>query len=242
MALRQAVLPQAVDHRRAQPQKTQLVGNGGLGLPQLLRRLLLGQAVPPDEPGDGRRLLHVVQIPALEVLDQRQQRRVLLPHLGDEAGNLPQSGDAGGAETALPRHQLVDAAPVPHGQGLQNPVGADAVRQLPQRRLVEAAPGLLGVGTHRVDGDIANAAGQEFPLLVLLHAPPLLLSSLRQENCEIGQKLSGNSKNSQGRKKRRPQASFLRPYCRSRFRRRISSPKNGRISYSPSSLDSTDRP
>ena len=118
MALRQAVLPQAVRHRRPQPQQPQLVGDGGLGLAQLLRRLLLGQAVPPDEAGDGRRLLQIVQIPPLQILDEGQQRRVFLSHRRNETRHLPQARHAGGPQPPLSRHQLVIAALVPHRQRL----------------------------------------------------------------------------------------------------------------------------
>ena len=63
---------------RRQAQQTQLVGNGGLRFPQLFRRLLLRKAVGRDQPRDGRSLLQVVQIAALEVFDQREQRALLL--------------------------------------------------------------------------------------------------------------------------------------------------------------------
>ena len=125
----------------------------------IFRRLLLAQAVAPQQPGDGFRLLHVVQIPPLEVLDQRQQRRVLLVHPRQQTRHLPQPGDPRRPPAALPRHQLVHASLLPDGQGLQNAVGGDAGRQLLQALRVEPAAGLLGIGSYVVDGHIAHAAG-----------------------------------------------------------------------------------
>ena len=103
---------------RPNPQQPQLVGHGGLGTAQLFRRLLLAQVVPPDQRRDGGGLLHVIQVTALQIFDERQQRRVLLPYLGHQTGHLPQSGHPGGPQPPLSRHQLVIAALVPHRQRL----------------------------------------------------------------------------------------------------------------------------
>ena len=106
VALRQAIAVQRLHHRLLQPQQPQLVGHRRLAASQLFRRLLLAQAVAPQQPGDGLRLLHVVQIPPLEVLDQRQQRRVLLVYPRQQTRHLPQPGDPRRPPAALPRHQL----------------------------------------------------------------------------------------------------------------------------------------
>ena len=152
MALGQAVAVQSLRHRLLQPEQAQLVGHGRLAAAQLFRRLLLAEAVAAEQAGDGGRLLHIIQIPALEVLDQGQQGGVLLIHPGQQTGHLPQPGDPRRPPAALAGHQLVGCALLPDGERLQNAVGGDTGRQLLQTLRVEPAAGLLGVGTDIVDG------------------------------------------------------------------------------------------
>ena len=109
-------------------------------------RLLLAQAPPLHQLGNGRCLLHVIQVPALEIFHQGQQGRVLLVHLGDEARQLLQPRQLGCPETPFSGHQLIVPAPGTHRSRLQDTVLADAVRQLRQGRRVKIPPGLVGIG------------------------------------------------------------------------------------------------
>ena len=72
VALGEAAVQYGLPFRRGELQKPQLVGHRALGPAQPGRRLLLGKAVPPDEPGNGLRLLEAVQIPPLHVLNEGQ--------------------------------------------------------------------------------------------------------------------------------------------------------------------------
>ena len=192
VALGQAVVVQRLRHRLLQPEQAQLVGHGGLAAAQPFRRLLLAEPVAAEQAGDGGRLLHVVQIPALEVLDQGQQGGVLLIHPGQQTGHLPQPGDPCRPPAALAGHQLVDCALLPDGERLQNAVGGDAGRQLLQTLRVEPAAGLLGVGTDIVDGYVAHTGREEIGLLVFFHGGRLLFSPIvRREACRKRAKTVG---------------------------------------------------
>ena len=221
MALGQAVVMQSLRHRLLQPQQTQLVGHGGLAAAQLFRRLLLAEAVAAEQAGDGGRLLHVVQVPALEVLDQGQQGGVLLIHPGQQTGHLPQPGDPRRPPAALAGHQLVDCALLPDGERLQNAVGGDAGRQLLQTLRVEPAAGLLGVGTDIVDGYVSHAGREEISLLVFFHGSRLLFFAY----CTAG----GLSKAGEDRREIKKCTRPCRDGCGGHCFVRISSPKKGRI-------------
>ena len=159
VALRQAVFPQQGPHVLRQTQQAQLVGHCGLGPAQPPGGLLLAEPIAGDQPGDGLRLLPAVQVPALEILHQGQQGGVLLPYLGHQARHLPQSGDPGSPQPPLPGHQLIALPGPADGQGLQNPAGADAGRQLRQALLIEAVAGLLGIGPDAAQGDVLDPGG-----------------------------------------------------------------------------------
>lgn len=178
MALRQAVFLQKLPHGVRQPQQPQLVGHRRLGAAQTTGGLLLAEPVAGNEPGQGLRLLPAVQIPALEVLHQRQQRRVLLPYLRHQTRHLPQSRHGGGPQAALSGHQLIACPLTAHRQGLEDAVAADAFRQLRQGILVEAAAGLLGIGADLVQGNIADTAGKKFAFAGMHHGGSLLLPSI----------------------------------------------------------------
>ena len=169
MALRQAVFLQKLPHGVRQPQQPQLVGHRRLRAAQTTGGLLLAEPVAGNEPGQGLRLLPAIQIPALEVLHQRQQRRVLLPYLRHQTRH-PQAPFSG--------HQLIACPLTAHRQGLEDAVAADAFRQLRQGVLVEAAAGLLGIGADLVQGNIADTAGKKFAFAGMHHGGSLLLPSI----------------------------------------------------------------
>lgn len=79
-----------------------LLADGGLGLAELLRGLLLREVIAADEPGKGVGLLPVVEVAALEIFDEREQSRVLLPHPRNQARHLAQPGQPRRAQTTLP--------------------------------------------------------------------------------------------------------------------------------------------
>ena len=237
MALRQARLPQALPHRLRQPQQPQLVGHGGLGAAQLFRRLLLTEPVAVDEPGDGGGLLEAVQIPALEILDEGQHPGVLLVHPGHQTGHLPQTRDPGGPQAALAGDQLIALLRAADGQGLQNAVGADAGGQLLQAGLVKMAAGLLGIGMQQRQGDVLYPGRQKIAFPAVDHGVPLLFLHCTPWPVRMAAICVGKWEKDQ---KRRPRPS-LSPYYDICFRRslRISSPKKGRMRYSPSNRDCT---
>ena len=157
MALGEPLFAQQARAVRRQAQQPQLVGDGGLRFPQLLRRLLLREAVGSDELRDGRGLLQIVQVAALEIFDQREQRALLLARSRQQARHLAQSRQHCRAQATLPRDELVALLRAADGQRLQNSVAPDAFAQLVQRALVEVAARLVGIGMQRVRGQVHHA-------------------------------------------------------------------------------------
>ena len=152
VALGTAVLPQGGQGGRGEPQQPQLIGHGGLGLADALGGLLLGQVVSLDQGGQGGGLLHKVQVPALEVLHQGQQGGLLTVHTDDDTGDLGQTGQLGGPQTAFPGHQLIAACGAAHRQGLEHAVLLNAGGQLLQTVLGKKLPGLSRIGGNGMDG------------------------------------------------------------------------------------------
>ena len=169
MALGQGVFLRGGAHRLRQAQQAQLVGDGGLGLAELLRGLLLREVIAADEPGEGVGLLPVVEVAALEIFDEREQSRVLLPHPRDQARHLAQPGQPRRAQTTLPRNELEVPARAADGQRLENAVAADALGQLRESVLREAPPGLLRIGADACGGYVLDARGQKVALLLEFH-------------------------------------------------------------------------
>ena len=87
-----------------------------------------------------------MQILSLNVLNQRQQSGFLILRPDLETGNRVQPRQLCRPETALSRHQLPAGLCPADGQGLEDPVPTDGVRQLCQRFRGEVRPGLVGVG------------------------------------------------------------------------------------------------
>ena len=86
------------------------------------RRTGSAPAFPPPAAGSGRTagsardgggLSMKSRSLALQILDQRQQRRVLLPYLGHQAGHSAAVRRCGRREAAAPGHQLIHAALCP---------------------------------------------------------------------------------------------------------------------------------
>ena len=157
-----------------QAQQPQLVGNSGLGFPQPFRRLLLRKAVGRDQPRDGRSLFQVVQIAALEVFDQREQRALLLARAREQARHLAQPRELCRAQPSLPRDELIALVRAADSQRLEDAIAADAVAQRAQRGLVKLDARLVGVGAQRIDGQIEHAAREQRLSCGHFHGFPLL--------------------------------------------------------------------
>ena len=78
MTLAEPVLPEKSDDLRRQAEQTQLVGNGRLGFPQLVRCLLLCQPMDMDQPGDALGFFVKIQVLSLKVFRQSQHRGILI--------------------------------------------------------------------------------------------------------------------------------------------------------------------
>ena len=74
-------------HGGGDREQTQGVGDGGARPAHLLRDLLLGQAEVVDEAPEPLRLIHGIEVRALEVLDQGERELVLLVGAANDRGD-----------------------------------------------------------------------------------------------------------------------------------------------------------
>ena len=153
------VLLHQLGHRGGEIQQPEGIGDGAAGLAHTLGRLLLGHVIRLDEGSEAGGLLHGVQIFPLEVFNQGQLHDLAVVRLDDQHRHLVQTGLPGGAPAALTGDDLVVAGgQAADGDGLENAVGGDALRQIAQSVRVKLLSGLGGVGLHLGDGQGGDAA------------------------------------------------------------------------------------
>ena len=153
-------MPQPVEHGGRQAQQTELVCDGRLAFSEPVRRLLLGQVILLHQPRDAGRLLDEVQIPSLEIFDQRQQPRLLRIDADHKARRLAQPREPCRAQAALARDQLHAVRRSAHGQRLEDAVLRDAGGKLLKPRRVKDPPRL-----RRVRMDLAQRQEHDPPRL-----------------------------------------------------------------------------
>ena len=90
---------------------------------------------------------------ALDVLDNGHLQHALVVGVADIGGNHVHAGHRAGTETAFTADNLVLGSLLADGQGLDEPEGADGVRQLLEGFRVEAHAGLEGVRFDEVHRD-----------------------------------------------------------------------------------------
>ena len=109
------------------------------------------------------RHLDRVQVLALDVLDDGHLKHTLVIGITDIGGNHVHPGLRARAETALTADDLVLGAFLADGDGLDEPEGADGVRQFLEGFLPETHAGLEGVRLDEVHRD-AEDVGRDFLL------------------------------------------------------------------------------
>ena len=130
-----------------------------------------------DEPFQRGGLLHKIQVPPLEVLNEGQQGGGLVVRLYQDTGHLGETGQLGGPKAALARNELVPSGGLAHGERLQDPIEAQTGRQLLQAILGKGLPGLIGVGSNGGDGEKKDPGALKEPLFSLEYHGARLLSS-----------------------------------------------------------------
>ena len=87
----------------------------------------------------GLRLFDRVQILALDILDQRDLKRLGIVELADDDGNLVEPGALRGTPAALAGDDLIALAVRPDDDRLDQPARCDRLGEFLQRRLAEVA-------------------------------------------------------------------------------------------------------
>ncbi len=109
-----------------------------------------------DKPLQAQRLFQRIQVLPLDVFDQSDGRRRLVRDVAYQHRYFAQARQTGGAEPPLPCEDFVLALirPVvqrPHQNGLQHPLGFDALGQFVQSTFVHLRSRLVSAGHHPVD-------------------------------------------------------------------------------------------
>ena len=129
------------------------VGHGLAGDQDPLRCLLLGEAVVLHQHLVALSFLHGAQVLPLEVLDHGQLGGLAVVGLDHHHGDLSEACQPGGPPAALAGNNLVVAgAELPDGQGLDDAVLTNGLRQLLQLLLIKVLPGLSGAALHLRNG------------------------------------------------------------------------------------------
>ena len=134
-------------------EEAELVGDRGALLAHAVGHLLLGEAAFLHEALVAEGHFDRIQVLALDVLDDGHLQHALVVGVADVGGNHVHPGHDAGAVAALAADDLVLGTLLPDGEGLDEPEGADGVRQLLEGFRVEAHPGLEGVRFDEVHGD-----------------------------------------------------------------------------------------
>ena len=162
MALADPTVRHGLLHGRRRVEKPQRIGDRRPRAAHAAGDLFLGQTELVDQAAEGSRLVHRVEVGSLQVLDQSQAQLLLLIRRPNERRDAGQAGQPCRAQAALTGNQLIAAFDGRHEDRLEQTVLADALGEVRESRFVELAPGLIGVGDHIVDRDLARA-------LVLCH-------------------------------------------------------------------------
>ena len=138
MSIRQiAALNEGLHHLR-QAQQPQVVRHAGAVLAGALRHLLLRQAEVATQPLERARLLHGIQIGALQVFDDGHLHRLLVGYLSNDRRNRRFARQLRRQPAPLTRDQLVAAlGQRTHHNRLHNTVKRNGLSKFTQSNIVE---------------------------------------------------------------------------------------------------------
>jgi len=134
-----------------QIEETQRVRDRGAGLRHLVRELCLRHSVLGEEPAVPSRLFNRVEVPALEVLDQRELEGACLVGGVHHDRDSFETGLPSGAPPTLSCNNLVTLPQRAHDDRLEQTYLADRVGELGDAVVVDVRPRLLGVRRDEVD-------------------------------------------------------------------------------------------
>ena len=156
MACRQVPGPHQILHRLRQRKQPEQVRDVAAALPQGLRERLLGMAEALHQLLVAARLLHRVQVGALDVLDDGDLQDLGVVEVAHDRGNLVQLRALRGPPPTLAGDDLVAVRvtrALPEDQGLDDPFLADRCGELVQGGVSESPPRLPRAWRDAVDAD-----------------------------------------------------------------------------------------
>src|SRR3954447_9425846 len=142
-----------------QAQQAEKVSNGGTVLAGAFGHLLLSHLKLAAEAVEGARLLHGVEVGALEIFDDGHLHRLFIGGGADDRRDGGLAGVARGHESALSGDELIPSADNGTDQDrLHDARGGDRGRELLKGGLIELAAGLEGISVNKVDGKLERSA------------------------------------------------------------------------------------
>jgi hypothetical protein len=121
--------------------------------------LLLGHLELAAETVEGARLLHGVEVGALEIFDDGHLHRLFIRGRANDGGDGGLAGFARGHEAALAGDELIPAIrDGPNQDRLDDTGGGDRGRELLKRGLIELAASLEGIAVDEVYREFQRCA------------------------------------------------------------------------------------
>ena len=135
--------------------QTKRIGHRGTTLRHHLRDLGLRHIAALHKTAISVCFLDGVQIRTLDVLDERELKRVIIISLFDADGNLLKTSHLACLPTTLTSDNLIRVRICfPHKNGLQKTMSLDRGRKLLKLFLLELGSRLIGVRADRVNGNL----------------------------------------------------------------------------------------
>ena len=132
-------------------QQPDSIGDRSAILAGPLGDVLLGEMEIGHQTLECARLLHGVEVFALDVLDQRELQGRFFGDVADDGGNARQGSPLCSAPAALPGDELEPLAYGPENQRLDDSAHADRARQFLQPLIPEARAGLIRTWVNQVN-------------------------------------------------------------------------------------------
>ena len=155
MARGQPAVLHRLAHALIQREQAHGVGDGGARLADRRGGVLLRHVIGLNERFVALGLFNGVQILALQVFNERQLHCLAVVRLDDDGGHLRQTGKPRSPPAAFAGNDLIVArGELAHGQGLNDAVFADGVRQIGERGVVKMLARLTGAALHLRNGEV----------------------------------------------------------------------------------------
>lgn len=149
-------LDQILD-RSLKLQEPNRICDGGTVLASALCNLFLREGEVLDQMLESARLLHRIQIFALEIFHEGHLDGPLLGNFADYDGNAAECGSLGRAPAPFAGDELVTRTNAPNDERLNNPAGVNGTSEFVEAFLAEMGAGLIRARVNQVNIGLKHA-------------------------------------------------------------------------------------